>query len=109
MDSHVWDTVEEMLINARGMYYDGCHKIYLAMDDEQKEHMNVLGYDYYKPNLELLKNWFDSSCDLKFVSAVFANKQNPNLGFVNLIPQFYFEDLEYDDYNNPEYDYEEVD
>lgn len=30
---HAWDVVEDMLKNAKAMHYDGCHKIYLSMDD----------------------------------------------------------------------------
>lgn len=93
----IWHVVEDMLNNAKGMYFDGCHKIYLAMDDEERAKMAEYGYEYHTPDIYKLKGWFDSSCGLRFVNAVFYNEEDPNRGFVSLIPQFYFEDMEADD------------
>ena len=89
-----WESVREALEKAKGMYWDGCHKIYIAMDDEEVAKMKEYGYEYHKPNFDELKDWFDKSCGLKFVSAVYYNEEDPNAGYVNLIPQFAFEDDE---------------
>lgn len=89
-----WNTVSDAVDNAKGMYWDGCHKIYIAMDDEQATVQEEYGYDYYEPDFELLKDWFDQSCFLKFVQAVSYNKEDPNAGYVSLIPQFAFEEDE---------------
>lgn len=97
MSDPIWSVVEDMLDNAKGMYWDGCHKIYLAMDDEERATMIGYGYDHHEPNLDELKRWFETSCGLRFVNAVFHNEQDSNKGFVGLIPQFYFEDMEADE------------
>jgi hypothetical protein len=88
-----WNVVKNTTVNAKGMYWDGCHKIYLAMDEGQVAQMAEYGYDYYTPDFDLLKQWYDESCDLRFVEAVYTNP-NPNAGFVSLIPQL-FDDEEY--------------
>ncbi len=101
MDDAVWDLVENAVDKAKGMYWDGCHKIYLSMDDEDVAKMKEYGYEYHTPNLELLKEWFDQSCGLRFVNAVHTNHENPNAGYVQLIPQFFFDEdeEEFDDYD----------
>lgn len=97
-DNPRWAEVESKIHEAYGMYWDGCHKIYLAMDLEEVAKMKEYGYDYYTPDFDLLKEWFDKSCWLKFVNAVYTNHDDPNAGFFNLIPQGFFEDEEDDDF-----------
>ena len=94
MSDPVWDIVEDMLDNSLGMYWDSCHKIYLAMDEVEKAQFAEYGYDYHAPDFDKLKSWFEQSCGLRFVSAVFHNEKEPNAGFVGLIPQCYFEEKE---------------
>jgi hypothetical protein len=38
--------------------------------------------------LEKIEEWWDVSCGLRFISAVWTNNDNPNDGFISLIPQF---------------------
>ena len=90
----LWDDVRDAVNEAKGMYWDGCHKIYLAMDDEQVQQQAEYGYDYYEPDFDLLKEWFEQSCSLKFVQAVSYNEKDPNAGYESLIPQFAFEEEE---------------
>lgn len=92
MNDPIWDEVDEALSLALGMYWDGCHKIYLAMDDAEVTNMIELGYEHYPTDLDLLKQWYEQSCGLRFVSAVHTNIEDPNAGFVQLIEQFHFED-----------------
>ena len=80
-----WYMVEQMLHNAKAMHYDGCHKIYLSMDEGQVEQMRGYGYTVVPPAIGLLRKWYDDSCALRFVSAVFSPGDNDN--FVSLIPQ----------------------
>ena len=42
--------------------------------------------------LELLRDWYDESCGLRFISAVKTVDGDPNDGFTDLIPQFDEED-----------------
>lgn len=86
-----WHLVKEMTRNAKGMYWDGCHKIYLAMDEAEKAKMIGYGYEHHEPDFYQLKGWYEESCGLRFVNAVFTNP-DANAGFVTLIPQAFEED-----------------
>lgn len=90
-----WDLVEDMLRNAKAMHFDGCHKIYLSMDDQQVEKMRSYGYEVVEPNLKTLKDWYETSCGLRSIDAVFTH-EDPNKGFVDLIAQFEDTDEEVD-------------
>lgn len=91
-----WDKVEAVLPYAKGIAFDGCHKIYLALDDEEVSNFKMYGYgtdegswfipvttDKFDQDLALkqLHDWFDNSCDLRFIEAV------RNAGFNSLIAQ----------------------
>ena len=103
LSDSVWATVEDALADAYAIHFDGCHKIYLSMDKAQVKQMVEYGYEVHPPYLPKLQGWFEDSCALRFVEAVHTVKGDPNKGFVDLIPQGYFDD-EYDD---DEYDEEE--
>lgn len=97
----VWEDVEETLESAKGIAFEGCHKIYVLMDDKQMELMKSYGYGEEgtflmssdgKTATELLwvlKAWYAQSCALKFIEAVETDEENPNAGFTGLIPQGY--------------------
>lgn len=92
-----WNDVEVAMEYAHLVAFDGCHKIYLAMDEEQAEWFrnNYNGKDCTDMNfaapakvmLEQVREWYESSCPLRFVSSVKTNHEDPNAGFVSLIPQ----------------------
>jgi hypothetical protein len=102
MKDTLFDKVEDSLYEAKAIAWDTCHKIYVLMDDEQVALMREYGYDpiITKDNadsdemLALVKEWYEDSCSLRFVSAVETNHENPNAGFTNLISQFEDEDEE---------------
>lgn len=83
---------------ASGIAFDGCHKIYVLMDDEQLQKMREYEYEYvYSKNemnqqemLDTLQNWYEDSCALKFIQSIqtVAEGEDPNLGFDDLIAQF---------------------
>lgn len=87
--------VEDRVSEAKAIAWDTCHKIYLLMDDEQVEVMRGYGYDPLITSaeadpyamFEILKNWYDDSCGLRFIQAVTTRPANPNLGFETLIEQ----------------------
>jgi hypothetical protein len=90
------DLVYDRIGSAKGIAWDTCHKIYILMDNEQVELMR--GYKY-EPLIttdqmssdemfELVEDWYDSSCSLRFIEAVSTNHINPNAGFETLSPQF---------------------
>lgn len=86
------------LPDASGIAFDGCHKIYVLMDDEQLQKMREYEYEFvYSKNemnqqemLNTLQKWYDESCGLKFIQSIasVADDEDPNLGFDDLISQF---------------------
>jgi len=90
-----WGAVESALSEARGIAFDTCHKIYILMDEEQMTLMKQYGYDPLisasdmdaYDMMEQVKSWYEQSCGLRFVNAVYTNHENPNDGFFALIPQ----------------------
>lgn len=93
-----WDAVAEYARYAHLAAFDGCHKIYLAMDEEQAEwfRKNYTGWGMVcgvtvevdtEDLATVVREWYDESCGLQFVNAVFTNVDNPNDGYVSLISQ----------------------
>ena len=91
MDYDIWEKTEEAMESARLVAWDGCHKIYVAMDDEQAEWFRENYEDIFlgSPSdmFVQVQEWFSDSCALRFIQGVTTNEQNPNLGFVDLISQ----------------------
>ena len=90
------DLVYDRIQNAKAIAWDTCHKIYILMDSEQVELMRGYGYDPLitadqmsaDEMFELVEDWYESSCSLRFIEAVSTNHINPNAGFETLSPQF---------------------
>ena len=88
---YVYDSIHE----AKAIAWDGCHKIYLLMDDEQVAKMREYEYDplITKDEMsdfemfETVKDWYRDSCGLRFVEAVSTVEGDPNEGFETLIGQ----------------------
>jgi hypothetical protein len=87
-----FDPVIDAVENALLIAFDGCHKIYLAMDEGEADWFR----ENYSPNifegtpeemLNLLVAWWDNSCSLKFITAVHTNHADPNAGYISLIGQ----------------------
>ena len=91
-----YDLVYERIGEAEGIAWDTCHKIYLLMDSEQVELMRGYGYDLLitatqmstDEMFEVVEDWYESSCSLRFIQAVSTNHINPNAGFESLVDQF---------------------
>lgn len=86
-----WQNVEEFIHDARLIAFDGCHKVYLAMDDAEaawfREHYDTIVAGTPTEMLATLHEWFEGSCWLRFIEAVYRNEDDPNAGFVSLIRQ----------------------
>jgi hypothetical protein len=88
--------VENYLHDSKAIAWDGCHKIYVLMDDYQVMLMNEYEYPHAANThtmssgeiLATLKDWYEDSCGLRFIQAVKTVPNNPNEGFIDLIPQF---------------------
>lgn len=81
--------VRNALAKAKFMCWDGCHKIYLVMDDETAERQQNYGYELVAPSYDELLDWWDNSCSLRFISAVSSGER-----FEDVIGQFECEDEE---------------
>jgi hypothetical protein len=90
------DLVRNRISEAEAIAWDNCHKIYILMDTEQVDLMRGYGYDPLITTDQmstdemfgLVQEWYEDSCDLRFIEAVSTNDINPNLGFESLISQF---------------------
>jgi hypothetical protein len=91
-----YDAIYERIGEAKGIAWDTCHKIYILMDSEQVDLMRGYGYDplitadqmSIDEMFELVEDWYESSCSLRFIDAVSTNHINPNAGFETLVSQF---------------------
>lgn len=104
-----WAGVDAALVDAKAIVFDGCHKIYLAMDDQEVATFTELGYGVDDDGSKLimvtdqatarqtLEQWFDESCSLRFINSVRTVDTNPNDGFEQLIAQFELDDDDDDD------------
>jgi hypothetical protein len=117
--------VEIVLPHAKGIAFDGCHKIYVLMDKEQVEKMTGYGYGVDEGSylltadkmskaemLDTLENWFAESCGLRFINAVSSVPEgtDPNEGFSDLIAQGAdWEEDEEEDYDDEEEDEDDED
>lgn len=99
-ESEILDALERGV----AITWDECHKIYVAMDDNQVRLFREYGYDPIIPidnvyeAYETLSRWYDESCGLRFISAVATVEGNPNDGFTSLVPQFADEDENEEEY-----------
>lgn len=86
-----WEVVEEHIDDALLIAFDGCHKIYLALDETQAAWF-ATNYDHVLRDtpevmLKQLHKWYDKSCSFKFIQGVRTNVDDPNAGFISLIDQ----------------------
>lgn len=94
----------------KSVAWDGCHKIYVLLDDEQTAQMREYGYAHIietdgipDPSvLDILEHWFRASCGLEFIQSVRTVEGNPNDGFKSIIAQA-DEDIEWDYDDEDEY------
>ena len=99
-----FDLVEDYLQDAEAITWDGCHKIYVLMDDEQVAKMIEYGYEPIIALADitpaeasgLVRDWYEESCWLKFVQAI-RTDSNGSPDFVSLIEQGAGEDEEDED------------
>lgn len=73
-------TFDELVAQAYSVSWDGCHKIYLNMDEEQHAMMIEYGYEQTIINenefvsMDKIGEWYSNSCPLRFIDAVFTNE-----------------------------------
>jgi hypothetical protein len=98
------DKLTEALADAKALAWDGCHKIYILMDDEQANLTRSYGYGdgngdsvfqwiEHEPDgraraAATLREWWDESCGLRFINTIRTVPGDPNDGFADIIAQF---------------------
>lgn len=98
------DELRAALLTASSIAFDGCHKIYILLDEAQTDLMTSHGYgegdSHHLPvgdvgeALDTLTDWYQDSCDLRFIQSVRTVEGDPNDGFRSIISQFEDEDDE---------------
>jgi hypothetical protein len=105
------DRIDEYTNEAKGIAWDTCHKIYILMDDEQVALQRSYGYgDDPDPDSLItseqmtgdemrreVMEWYNSSCSLRFISAVSSNPKFGEGGWVHIISQFELDEEDEDD------------
>lgn len=84
--------VTKALENAVSISWDGCHKIYITLDEASHQRQIDWGYEPEpvtdkEEALATLFSWFDVSCGLRFIDAV-----SSDAGFDDVIAQFDYDD-----------------
>ena len=107
----LFDPVEAVIEDAFLVAFDGCHKIYVAMDEHEanwfRENYEFVFADTPEAMLNKVMEWYDDSCFLRFVSAVRHDPDDPNAGFTTLIGQFDDQDEDEDEDEDEGYDDED--
>jgi hypothetical protein len=72
-------SLTDLIEQSSTVAWDGCHKIYLNMDIEQTGKM--IGYGYSNmiggtawDKQDAVFRWYEDSCSLRFIDAVFTNE-----------------------------------
>lgn len=93
--------IDKALEGAHAITWDGCHKIYILLDETQTKFMQEVGYsegedDFFLASsvskqdmFSTLYEWWDTSCGLRFISSIrtINGQPNTNEGFTDVIPQ----------------------
>lgn len=97
------DLLKQALRGAKGIAFDGCHKIYVLLDQGQFDQQKMYGYGdgtddsqlvALRSNLDrdqafaTVKDWYEDSCSLRFINTIKTVPGNPNDGFGRVIEQF---------------------
>ena len=98
------EKVEAKVATASGIAWDGCHKIYILMDEDQMAEMRDIGYGDGSDGSELIAldalpaqvesaeaqvmEWYAESCSLRFIQAVSTDEEDPIRGYEHVVAQF---------------------
>jgi hypothetical protein len=93
LEKQYWEAVAKAVADAVSITWDGCHKIYIHMDEGQHDTAVSYGHEPIRVTdadeaIKTLRDWFDRSCELRFINAVRTVDGDPNDGYDSLIPQF---------------------
>jgi len=89
--------VEDALDKAVSITWEGCHKIYICLDQESHKQQIEYGYEMVPVKdkaeaLNQLYEWFDVSCGLRFINSIEGEST-----FHDVISQFEYDEDEEDE------------
>lgn len=101
-DTSTTAALRTALEDAKALAWDGCHKIYVILDDGALAQMTEYGYgddDSYlvkvgksaasrRHALQTLHRWWSWSCSMRFITTVHDSPTDPNKGYLSVIDQF---------------------
>lgn len=88
--------------SAVGIAFDGCHKIYILLDEEAYATQASYGYgdgtdesmlirlddpSVRKVAYGMVRDWYRSSCMLRFINTVRTDHDDENAGYTAIVPQ----------------------
>jgi hypothetical protein len=79
--------LEDAVAKATLVAWDGCHKIYVALDEAEASYFRG-NYDFWLQGsplamLNAVEGWWENSCSLRFITATHSNAE-----WVSIISQF---------------------
>ena len=89
------EAVRPFVKQAHSIAWDGCHKIYLLLDEKQTDLMIQYGYKHLITTegrkrgeiLDQIMEWYKESCPLKLVDAVRTTEGIGSDEFISVVPQ----------------------
>jgi hypothetical protein len=101
LDAAKIEEVREAVSRSKGVCWDGCHEIFILLDEEQVNQSLEWGYEVFlvfETNADMRANmlldWYYLSCPLRFISTVSTVDGDPNEGYEDIVPQFEYTDAE---------------
>ena len=86
-----WLMVQQFVKRAKLIGFDECHKIYIATDQHEADYFTQNEWKTFQGSpsemLEVLEEWYEDSCSLRFISAVEFDQENDQTVFTTLVPQ----------------------
>jgi hypothetical protein len=83
--------VGEFTDQAKAVAFDGCHKIYIALDMNEAAWYHTHGYDTYVGEPEQMLEWvcarYEESCGLEYIDATSWDIERGGSDFIRVIPQ----------------------
>ena len=88
----IFAPVSDYIQDAHLVAWDGCHKIYMALDATEAawfkgEYPHVVNGTPAEM-IAAIEKWWSESCGLRFINGVRHNPSDPNAGYVQIVPQF---------------------
>lgn len=91
-------SLEELINEAHSIAYEGCHKVYINLDENQTNVM--IGYGYGEGStflikaedsnpydlLETVRDWYNNSCSLRLIDAIQTDDEGMDK-FISVVPQ----------------------